>query len=198
MEPPAPHLEWNDIVNYGFISEFDLLKLAYSQHPEILSKPWTVPGNREVAAKYFKILRAREEIVRLNVEVRRLRTAISDGDTRLRSCISRLHNSDPDLSAEIEEIHRDRLRVDAVHQVRLDCIESLVGFSGKRGRGIHVNLDMDLYLDLTPIAEAEEMTRIHDEANGTAEDDDIAADDELNDTMIRLGEFLENLALHSD
>ncbi|KAG1794598.1 uncharacterized protein HD556DRAFT_1431927 [Suillus plorans] len=168
MEPPAPHLEWNDIVNYGFVSEFDLLKLAYSQHPEILSKPWTVPGNREVAVKYFKILRAREEIVRLNVEVRRLRTAISDGDTRLRSCISRLHNSDPDLSAEIEEIHRDRLRVDAVHQ-------SLVGFS-----------------------EAEEMTCIHDEANGTAEDDDIAADDELNDTMIRLGEFLENLALHSD
>ncbi|KAG1851168.1 hypothetical protein F4604DRAFT_1934181 [Suillus subluteus] len=198
MQPPAPHLEWNDIVNYGFISEFELLKLAYSQHPEILSKPWTVPGNREVATKFFKILRAREEIVRLNVEVCRLRTAISDGDARLRSCISRLRDSDLDLSAEIEEIRRDRLRVDAVHQVRLDCIESLVGFSGKRGRGIHVNLDMDLDLDLTPIAEAEEITHIHDEVNGTAEDDDIAANDELNDTMVQFGDFLENVTLHSD
>ncbi|KAG1870301.1 hypothetical protein F4604DRAFT_1881242 [Suillus subluteus] len=198
MQPPAPHLKWNDIVNYGFISEFELLKLAYSQHPEILSKPWTVPGNREVATKFFKILRAQEEIVRLNVEVCRLRTAISDGDARLRSCISRLRDSDLDLSAEIEEIRRDRLRVDAVHQVRLDCIESLVGFSGKRGRGIHVNLDMDSDLDLTPIAEAEEITRIHDEVNGTAEDDDIAANDELNDTMVQFGDFLENVALHSD
>ncbi|KAG1888202.1 hypothetical protein F4604DRAFT_1877359 [Suillus subluteus] len=191
MQPPAPHLEWNDIVNYGFISEFELLKLAYSQHPEILSKPWTVPGNREVATKFFKILRAREEIVRLNVEVCCLRTAISDGDARLRSCISRLRDSDLDLSAEIEEIRRDHLRVDAVHQ-------SLVGFSGKRGRGIHVNLDMDSDLDLTPIAEAEEITRIHDEVNGTAEDDDIAANDELNDTMVQFGDFLENVALHSD
>jgi hypothetical protein len=198
MEPPAPHLEWNDIVNYGFISEFELLKHAYSQHPEILSKPWTVPGNREVAAKYFKILRAQEEIVRLNVEVRRLRTAMLDGDARFRSCISRLQISDPDLSAEMEEIRQDRLRVDSVHQVRLDCIESLVGFSGQRGRGFHVNLDMDMYPDLAPIAEAEEMTRIQGEDNGNAEDDDIAADDELNDTMIQLGEFLENLALHSD
>ncbi|KAG1780877.1 hypothetical protein EV702DRAFT_963524, partial [Suillus placidus] len=133
MEPPAPHLEWNDVVNYGFISEFKLLKHAYLQHPEILSKPRTVPGNCEVAAKYFKLLRAREEIVRLNVEVRCLRTTISDGDTRFRSCISRLQISDPDLSAEIEEIRQDCLCVDSVHQVHLNCIESLAGFSGQHG-----------------------------------------------------------------
>ncbi|KAG1737377.1 hypothetical protein EDB19DRAFT_1637003 [Suillus lakei] len=83
VQPPAPHLKWNDIVNYGFISEFELLKLSYSQHPEILSKPWTVPGHREVAAKYFKILHTQEEIIHLNVEVCCLHTAISDGHTRL-------------------------------------------------------------------------------------------------------------------
>ncbi|KAG1751306.1 uncharacterized protein EDB91DRAFT_1013719, partial [Suillus paluster] len=128
IQPPAPYLEWNNIVNYRFISEFELLKLAYSQHPEILSKPWTVPGHRKVAVKYFKILHAQEEITCLNVEVCRLRTAISDGHARLRSSVSRLQDSDPDLLAEIEEIHCDRLCVDAVHQVRLDYIESLAGF----------------------------------------------------------------------
>ncbi|KAG0705260.1 hypothetical protein DFH29DRAFT_800641, partial [Suillus ampliporus] len=68
MTPPTPCLQWNDIVHYSFLSEFELLKHSHSQQ-DILCKPWMVPGNHEVAAKYFKLKHAYEELQRLNVEI---------------------------------------------------------------------------------------------------------------------------------
>jgi len=38
MNPPAPTLEWKDIVNYTFISEFDMLHHMYLC-ADILSRP---------------------------------------------------------------------------------------------------------------------------------------------------------------
>ncbi|THG96932.1 hypothetical protein EW026_g4986 [Hermanssonia centrifuga] len=77
MNPKAPMLQWKDVVNFTFITEFDLLRNSYS-HEDISTKPWTVQVNREVAAKYFKILRAQDEIIHLNVECRRLQTYLRD------------------------------------------------------------------------------------------------------------------------
>ncbi|KAG1869619.1 hypothetical protein F4604DRAFT_1545817, partial [Suillus subluteus] len=82
LSPPTPVIQWNDIIHYGFISEFELLKHSYSQH-DIHDEPWTIPANRDVASKYFKIQCARKEITRLNVEIRRLHTAIVDENTDL-------------------------------------------------------------------------------------------------------------------
>ncbi|TFY75526.1 hypothetical protein EWM64_g8487 [Hericium alpestre] len=31
LNPPAPALEWKDVVNYTFVSEFDLLRHSYSR-----------------------------------------------------------------------------------------------------------------------------------------------------------------------
>ncbi|KZT26423.1 hypothetical protein NEOLEDRAFT_1198259 [Neolentinus lepideus HHB14362 ss-1] len=62
MNPPAPILQWKDLVSYSFVAEFDLLKHSYSMR-DVTSSPWTVPANREVMSKYFKILRAKEEVL---------------------------------------------------------------------------------------------------------------------------------------
>lgn len=77
MDPPAPILQWKDVMNYAFIGEFDLLHHAYS-HDNISQRLWALHINREIAAKYYKVKCARDEIVRLNVECRRLRTHIRD------------------------------------------------------------------------------------------------------------------------
>ncbi|KAG0693656.1 hypothetical protein DFH29DRAFT_816144, partial [Suillus ampliporus] len=99
MSPPAPCLEWNDIIHYGFLSEFKLLKHSHSvMTNDILSKPWTVPSNREVAAKYFKIKRAFEELRRLNVEICRLHTSIYDDATFLQVQVECLSSVDPHLA----------------------------------------------------------------------------------------------------
>lgn len=69
MNPPAPTLEWKAIVDYGFVAEFDLLKHQHS-HFNVMKVHWVSPANREIANKFHKIRHAREEIVRLNVEIR--------------------------------------------------------------------------------------------------------------------------------
>ncbi|KAG1774964.1 hypothetical protein EV702DRAFT_1180545 [Suillus placidus] len=185
MTPPAPCLEWNDIVHYGFLSEFELLKHSHSQQ-DILCKPWTVPGNRDVAVKYFKLKRAYEELQRLDVEIRRLRTFIYDEDKFLAAHVRRLSPVDSMLAQEVEELRMRRLRINSVHIARLDAIEALPGFSGSRGCGNRRG-------GSTP---SKDPALIHmDAVDEDGEWDEIAADDAWNEDMTHLIDVLENMAL---
>jgi hypothetical protein len=122
-------LEFSDIASYAWLGEFDLLK--HSRH-HVLEKPWASKVNREVANHYFKILRAREEIQRLNVEVGRLAAWVDDEDTHLQSTFKSLLESDPALSHEIRCVYEERKRVNDVHRRRIDAIYDLPGYSGLR------------------------------------------------------------------
>jgi len=75
LTPPRSPLTWKEIVDFTFIGEFDLLRYSRA---DIRAELWVKPARREATTKYFKLSRAREELVRLNVEIRRLRTFISD------------------------------------------------------------------------------------------------------------------------
>jgi hypothetical protein len=59
MEPLMPTLDWDQVVNYGFLGEFNLLR---DTTDSISSRPWTCQSYRLAMDSYFKILRAREEI----------------------------------------------------------------------------------------------------------------------------------------
>ena len=114
MNPPAPALDWKNVVNYAFVSEFDILRHAYSR-VDITSCPWILPANREIASRHFKVLRAREELHRLNIEIRRLYTAISDEGYLLSKTVEGLLPVDPVLAAEVQDLSQNRARVNAVH-----------------------------------------------------------------------------------
>ncbi|KAI0771436.1 hypothetical protein BC629DRAFT_1531885 [Irpex lacteus] len=129
MDPPAPVLRWKDIMNYAFVSEFDLLHHTYS-HKDISQLPWAVQVNREVAAKYYKIKAARDEIIRLNVECRRLQTHIRDEELHYIRVERELSAASPLLAAEVHKAYENRRRVNRIHRVRLNAIHSLAGFSG--------------------------------------------------------------------
>lgn len=129
MDPPAPVLQWKDIMNYAFVSEFDLLHHTYS-HKDISQRPWAVQVNREVAAKFYKIRAARDEIVRLNVECRRLQTHIRDEELHYIRVERELATTSPLLAAEVRKEYENRRRVNHIHRVRLNAIHSLAGFSG--------------------------------------------------------------------
>lgn len=75
LDPPRPPLSWKEIVEYGFIGEFDLLRHS---RQDVRSEPWTQPARREATIKYLKLCRAQEELVRLNIEMWCLRTWIHD------------------------------------------------------------------------------------------------------------------------
>ena len=101
MDPPAIQLHKEDVFGYTFIGEFDFLRYSYSR-ADITQKPWANPANRQIASKYFKILRAREEIQRVNVEVRRLQTWIRDENANLRVAVEQLKENDSELAYDIE------------------------------------------------------------------------------------------------
>ncbi|KAG2152785.1 hypothetical protein DEU56DRAFT_868810 [Suillus clintonianus] len=135
LNPPRPNISWKDIADYGFLGEFDLLRHS---RDDIRSSDWSKPGHREATTKYFKLHRAREEITRLNVEVRRLRTAIHDEELGVSDVMQELLVSDPHLACELQRQYRSRLAINAVHCYRLSRIEKLAGFSGAKGVGVRL------------------------------------------------------------
>ncbi|KAG1871676.1 hypothetical protein F4604DRAFT_1881103 [Suillus subluteus] len=99
QNPPRPTLEYHEVASYAWLGEFDLLKHS---RRDLLSKPWASKTNREVAAKYFKVVRAREELTRLNVEVVRLHAWVDDEDAHLSSVARSLSETNPTLAYEIQ------------------------------------------------------------------------------------------------
>ncbi|KAG6824531.1 hypothetical protein H0H92_006579, partial [Tricholoma furcatifolium] len=68
MSPPRASLSWNEIVEYAFLADFDLLR---DTRQDVSERPWARPSARLAMDQYFKIERAHEEIYRLNIEIRR-------------------------------------------------------------------------------------------------------------------------------
>jgi hypothetical protein len=66
LNPLMPQLTWEQVVEYALLADFDILR---DTRTEIQSRLWTCPAYRLAMDRYFKILCAREEIRRLNVEI---------------------------------------------------------------------------------------------------------------------------------
>jgi len=139
-----------------------------------MDRPWASRANREVAAKHFKVLRAREEIVRLNVEIRRLHRWIDDEDRQLFATVRALQETDKPLATAVSAYAQARHRVNNVHRRRLNTLYRLKGFTGARTQVINTDVDAS-------------------EAEGTPLDILADEDDTLNDEMQRLADCLENM-----
>ncbi|KAH7918250.1 hypothetical protein BV22DRAFT_1024902 [Leucogyrophana mollusca] len=127
LSPPRRELEWDEVVEYVFLADFDLLRDA---RQDVSHHPWATPASHSAMDLYFKMLRAKEEIQRLNVEVRRLVTYLRDEDHYLRACESQLREQHPALAHQISIRHRICSRFTAHHLRRLNDIAALPGFSG--------------------------------------------------------------------
>lgn len=73
LSPCRPTLDWDQVVEYTFLANFDLLHDTWQ---DICSHPWATPAAYLTMDSYFKVLHAEEEIVCLNVEIPRLATYI--------------------------------------------------------------------------------------------------------------------------
>lgn len=79
---------------------------------------------------YFKLQRAKEEIYRLNIEIRRVITYIRDEDIFLRSQEVLVHATDPLLAHQIGLFRRERGRFNGEHVRRFAETAKLHGFTG--------------------------------------------------------------------
>ncbi|KAF7325185.1 hypothetical protein MKEN_00562600 [Mycena kentingensis (nom. inval.)] len=121
-------LDWNEVVEWAFVADFDLLRL---RRDVILNYAWCKPGARETMDHHFRILRAEEEIPRLNVEIKRLATYIRDEHRFL--CYHEQRLESEGLYARAASVRRYRMeegRYSAIHVERLQKLSKLPGFTG--------------------------------------------------------------------
>ena len=147
LEPPMAQLTWEQVVEYAFLADFDILR---DTRAEVQSRPWTRPAYRLAMDRYFKILRAREEIKRLNVEIRRVITWIRDENRFLRAKEAELLGVEGKSEVEIEadqeiavqvRLYRERRgRFDHTHMTRFWALRKLKGFTGILMPGSSVEL----------------------------------------------------------
>lgn len=133
LTPPRPTIPINDVLAKTFIGELDLLR---DSRNDIREKPWADPQLRTFIDQYFRLTHAKEEIKRLNVEMRRVRTWIRDDETLTKSVIKQLEVNDPDLAYEIASRLSLKSRVNNRIWKQLDEVESWKAFSGVRGCGV--------------------------------------------------------------
>ena len=197
MIPPRPSLKWDEVVEYAFLSDFDLLRDA--RH-EIQNCTWATPAGRLAMDSYFKLLRAHEEIDRLNVEVRRVATQLRDEDHYLRTREAALQPTNPSLAHQISVHRMLRGRFKAHHEYCLKGIAKVAGFTGTitpgegmdTGQGASVFLEASEPLPRPPlpsqgpssprVAEIED-ERLELEAEADDEEDDEAFSRDVEDVL---------------
>ncbi|KAJ7729134.1 hypothetical protein B0H16DRAFT_1330589 [Mycena metata] len=117
MTPPRTQLSWEQIVDYAFLADFDLLR---DGREDIRGEPWAQPAGRLAMDQHFKLLRADEEIARLNLEIPRLVTHMADEDRFLIYHERRLtREGNPALAHQVAAHRMERGRFNALHMERL-------------------------------------------------------------------------------
>ena len=120
-------LQYSEVLSYATLGDFNLLK--HSWH-NVLARPWLNTMHRQMAVKFFKLLRAHEEINRLNVEVRRLQAWVDNKTMEIKQIATELSVENPQLSAELRALFHRQQWVNIQHQLQLQCIYDLKGYSG--------------------------------------------------------------------
>ncbi|KAJ7788156.1 hypothetical protein B0H14DRAFT_3504535 [Mycena olivaceomarginata] len=148
LEPPMPRLTWEQVVEYAFLVDFDIL---WDTHLDVQSKPWTRPAYRLAMDRYFKILRAREEIKRLNIEIRGVVTWIRNENRFLQRMERNLNSGEGKTEEEVEQdtqmamqvrLYRRRWgRYDAGHLQRFTKLAQTPGFTGTLQCGVALEHD---------------------------------------------------------
>jgi hypothetical protein len=135
MVPPRQQLNWDEIVEYGFLSDFELLR---DTREDVRKREWARPAIRVLTDQFFKLQRAREEISRLNVEIRRVVTHIRDEEICLQEAETRISNTDPVLASHIGSYRNERMRYSSLHLRRFAKLAQHPGFTGTLMPGVSV------------------------------------------------------------
>ncbi|KAH7904203.1 hypothetical protein BJ138DRAFT_1239965, partial [Hygrophoropsis aurantiaca] len=182
LSPPAPTLEWERVSHYAFLEEFTLLR---ETRVDIRSKRWAEPAVREAMKQSLRIKRAQEEIIRCNIEIRRIQTAIHDEEKHFDQVIDRLKASDSHLMGPINEFCNRRRRINAHVMARIAQTFELPGFTGDKSNGNRLGtastpstIDTGNDTQMTPIV-SDEHARI--EMDDQVESDTIDSDEAVDE-----------------
>ncbi|RDX47631.1 hypothetical protein OH76DRAFT_1456691 [Lentinus brumalis] len=175
LVPARPPLDWSKVSHYAFIEEFELLR---DTRNDLQDKRWAQSNTREYMKKSRNIRRAREEISRCNLEVRRVHTHVVLENEKLDKAVqSSLAERNP-ISGAIAE-YRDRRK--AVNERLLAVIRqiyALKGFTGNPTPGRREGTSISAAVD-------------PEDSSDDGEDDE--ADEERQAEAMRMLEFANSL-----
>ncbi|KAJ3765531.1 hypothetical protein FB446DRAFT_655158, partial [Lentinula raphanica] len=140
LRPPRRAISWDEVVDYSFLSEFDILK---DTREDVREKQWATPCNRLLMFRFFKLIRAEEELDRLHVEIKRLLTYMQDEERILCHKANEIESEDPALALQIRRYWDEKSRFNVVHKQRLHAIKKLSGFDPVNCRHFHPGTQMN-------------------------------------------------------
>ncbi|KAJ7435593.1 hypothetical protein B0H11DRAFT_1755896 [Mycena galericulata] len=132
LSPPGRTLKWDDVVEYAFLADFDILRNQVAIDTIHDIRDWATPAARLLLDSYFKIERAGEEIDWCNVEIRRVITHIRDETDFLVSKAAELDATNPTMAYFVKAYRWQRGRFDETH---LDRFTKLAKMAGVRFTG---------------------------------------------------------------
>ena len=119
-DPDVPSLSWEQISEFAFIGEFNLLCIGRSDIP---SEKWAQAAYQEASTKHFKLCCTREELDRLNMEICRLWTFIQEETKHTEEVIEQLPMDDPLLAAELHHQWILRSAINGLHLQQLKRLQ---------------------------------------------------------------------------
>ncbi|KAJ7871910.1 hypothetical protein B0H13DRAFT_2236318 [Mycena leptocephala] len=192
MDPLKPMVDWDEVVEYAFIADFDLLREG---REDIRGELWAQPAGRRAMDQHFKLLRANEEIVRLNLEICRLVTYMVDEEAFLSREEERLRAVGMEgLAVQVGLLCMERGWFTDLHMSRLVKLSKVPGFTGSILPGVSVCHERH-----TPVARPDDV-EMHvasplppSEEDGVAppddDDEEVESDDDdgvLTDTFLNI------------
>ncbi|KAF9242903.1 hypothetical protein BU15DRAFT_86685 [Melanogaster broomeanus] len=133
VEIGQPTLDWSKVSHYAFLEEFTLLEESAQ---DIRGQRWTEPAVRELMKQSLRVEHAHEEIIRCNVELCRLHTAIIDEEQEFTSVLTQLSTVGDPIHGAVAEFCERRRRIHAHVLARVLAVYELDGFSGNPGVGV--------------------------------------------------------------
>lgn len=187
FDPPRPRLDWSNISHYGLVEQYAILR---NLDVDASEKPWVQPVYREILKTRRRIVRAKEEILRCNVEARRLYTSIHDEAALFQKTLKQLRlDQNPILPVMTSFIHR-RTGVNKTLLKRLRQIHALPGFSGDPSRGIRIGRTESTDDDITNLLPKEGDNEHHESSD---EEDGGEPDDESAQQLHSVHDFMSNV-----
>ncbi|KAJ7223797.1 hypothetical protein C8J57DRAFT_1535947 [Mycena rebaudengoi] len=137
LTPPARTLEWAEVIDYMFLADFNLLRGGIQSDA---LRPWATPAAQMVLDAYFRIERAKEEVIRLDIEIRRVVTHIRDERAFFVAKEQEFNETDPCLAFAIRQHRFQRERFDNVHMDQFRKLEKKLGrrFTGTLVPGVQL------------------------------------------------------------
>ncbi|KAI0685332.1 hypothetical protein BC835DRAFT_1310064 [Cytidiella melzeri] len=196
LDPPRPALDWSRVSTFNFLEEFTLLQ---DTHNDIRDKEWSKPAIREAMKLRHRLARAQEERDRLNVEVRRLHTAIRDEALLFSQVLRRLKSSNNSLLGATSDFVTRRTKGNNHLRARIQQVYALEGYTSVKAPGTRLGGALHVQAGELPgglLAMPDQPKEPSDNVEEDDAHDDLdLLEDEEQASMDGLVHFLSELAL---